>query len=935
MSNTAGLNIANIQAYAESQAEIDKANGTFDANVASDPHYYLWQSDFQTVPLGVGDDPAAYVDAMLTAVPGINCVRIPFNENSFNSDGSLAPQMAGFLKALAHRGIQIIPFMAQGSAQQTSGTSEEIQAELAGVTFQSIQNGWALMLDWTAKNADVKAAVYGYELLNEPAAYDQPVTMAAKGDVDAVSKTMAALYVSHMLELSRMISATDDAKILVDAWGYAGKTEFLAETRIGDKTAVQLLAEGIGSSLVWSVHYYPGWSGTGDITDQADLERELAQFLSPFEGSDVIITEINAPAPTTFNPYATNQVTTATALSLDYLVESGIGFGWFPAMQTGASGLALIEAHGDIRYLNQPSLAAALDGFSRGDELSRPADDERIEAVLVEARLRNQVLDPDYTVSSRDSVRFAGFGFGYGGDDTIVGSGEANNFLYGGSGNDTILGSGNDDFLFGQDGNDLIKSGLGNDHLIGGKGNDTLFAQGEYTVLFGEADADFFIQAGSRKMTIADYSAPDGDRWTWKQDAMLVGHKTVHLNDDGVLDLLLDFSDGTSIVFINQGDWINLSDVFTGLSVASIPSALLIGTANSRTSPVFEGSETPEIISGGNSNDSILGAEGNDLIYGHAGDDTLSGGFGRDTLIGGTGNDHLIAGSSGGLLFGGEGNDTLIGKGREDTLLGEIGNDLIRAGAGDDLLYGGDGNDTLYGGQGHDLLFGGSGNDILSGDAGDDTLFGEDGNDTLIYTSGRDVISGGDGIDTLLLKGHASFNADLRMGVVKSSLGDTAVLSDIENVTGGSGDDVICGDNYRNVLKGGSGDDLLQGFGGRDTIEGGLGRDTLIGGTGIDCFVFSLKTTSESADYIVDFRPSEDYIHLRSGSRDQILGTIVATSFVANSTGRATDSDHRVIYNTSTGSVFYDSDGSGKLEAVELFYVTPGVDLSYENFIYI
>ena len=66
MSDTAGLNIANIQVYAEDQAEIDKSNGTFDTNIASDPHYYLWQSEFQTVPMGVGDDPSAYVEVMLS-----------------------------------------------------------------------------------------------------------------------------------------------------------------------------------------------------------------------------------------------------------------------------------------------------------------------------------------------------------------------------------------------------------------------------------------------------------------------------------------------------------------------------------------------------------------------------------------------------------------------------------------------------------------------------------------------------------------------------------------------------------------------------------------------------------------------------------------------------------------------------------------------------
>ena len=47
MSDTATLNILNIQVSAESQIAIDQAAGTYEQNIASDPHYYLWQSEFQ------------------------------------------------------------------------------------------------------------------------------------------------------------------------------------------------------------------------------------------------------------------------------------------------------------------------------------------------------------------------------------------------------------------------------------------------------------------------------------------------------------------------------------------------------------------------------------------------------------------------------------------------------------------------------------------------------------------------------------------------------------------------------------------------------------------------------------------------------------------------------------------------------------------------
>lgn len=48
----------------------------------------------------------------------------------------------------------------------------------------------------------------------------------------------------------------------------------------------------------------------------------------------------------------------------------------------------------------------------------------------------------------------------------------------------------------------------------------------------------------------------------------------------------------------------------------------------------------------------------------------------------------------------------------------------------------------------------------------------------------------------------------------------------IENATGGSGNDILLGNDVNNVLTGNDGDDYLMGRGGRDTLQGGAGFDT-------------------------------------------------------------------------------------------------------------
>ncbi|MCA1600255.1 MAG: M10 family metallopeptidase C-terminal domain-containing protein, partial [Acidobacteria bacterium] len=56
----------------------------------------------------------------------------------------------------------------------------------------------------------------------------------------------------------------------------------------------------------------------------------------------------------------------------------------------------------------------------------------------------------------------------------------------------------------------------------------------------------------------------------------------------------------------------------------------------------------------------------------------------------------------------------------------------------------------------------------------------------------------------------------------------------IENATGGSGNDVLLGNDTANTLTGNAGDDTLVGRGGNDLLLGGGGVDTVTGGDGLD-----------------------------------------------------------------------------------------------------
>ena len=94
-------------------------------------------------------------------------------------------------------------------------------------------------------------------------------------------------------------------------------------------------------------------------------------------------------------------------------------------------------------------------------------------------------------------------------------------------------------------------------------------------------------------------------------------------------------------------------------------------------------------------------------------------------------------------------------------------------------------------------------------------------------------------------------------------------IRNIENVSGGSGNDNITGNGNDNILKGGDGADVIRGGNGADTINGGGGGDTLYAGSdsSIDTFVY--ESISDAGTYgtspndkIYEFNRNHDKIDL-------------------------------------------------------------------------
>ena len=302
------------------------------------------------------------------------------------------------------------------------------------------------------------------------------------------------------------------------------------------------------------------------------------------------------------------------------------------------------------------------------------------------------------------------------------------------------------------------------------------------------------------------------------------------------------------------------------------------------------GNSQVNILNGNGGNNTLSGGIGNDVLNGGAGNDTLDGGSEIDTAsyAGASGPVTVSLAIAGAQATGGAGTDTLIGienltgSSFNDTLTGSVGNNLIDGGLGNDTMSGGDGNDTY--------LVDSSTDNVVEGSTGGtaDVIFA-----SVTYTlAGRFV-------ETLALTGTANIDA--------------------------------IGNNQANTLVGNDGNNTLSGSLGNDFLEGGLGNDTLTGGGQADTFSFRSALGSTNIDTITDFVVVDDTIRIANSIFTGLAaGTLSAAAFFIGAA--ANDADDRIIYNSATGALFFDSDGTGGNAAIQFATLSAGLALTNADF---
>ena len=554
-----------------------------------------------------------------------------------------------------------------------------------------------------------------------------------------------------------------------------------------------------------------------------------------------------------------------------------------------------------------------------------------------------------------------------------------------GAGTDTLAnfenltGSDYNDTITGNSSNNVLEGGLGNDIINGGTGIDTVtYENSTVGVSVNLTLTSAQTIQGTEKDTITGVENLTGTNY----DDILTGNSSANtINGNGGNDTL-DGGAGNDI--LNGGDGVDTLSYATATAAIKVnlstTSAQVTGGSGTDTVSNFEnliGSKYNDTLTGNDSNNTIDGGVGNDIIEGGLGNDALDGGIGIDTLSYALSSFSVTVDLSNENAQDtiGAGSDTIIGfenltgSNYDDTLKGNTLNNIILAGLGNDTLNGGLGNDTLDGGVGIDTvtyedstvgvsvnlalttaqtiqgtekdtiknienLTGSDYNDILKGSTLSNTINGLDGNDTIIAGTGKtnDIFDGGDGIDTISYEQATSLvTIDLSntsSQVTTGSGSDT--ITNFENLTGSNYNDTLTGDNNNNTIIGGAGNDTINGNGGNDTLDGGAGNDI---------FIFDQVLSIDNIDTILNFSSVYDTIKIDDSIFDVFtnLGTILQSNLFSSIDGSASDGDDYILYNTTTGELSYDNDGSGSNAA--LVFATLGTTLhptiSYTDFVVI
>ncbi len=475
----------------------------------------------------------------------------------------------------------------------------------------------------------------------------------------------------------------------------------------------------------------------------------------------------------------------------------------------------------------------------------------------------------DFFSSNVSGARIAG---GSGNDEINIVAGDGT--AWGGDGVDLVYASSGDDLLFGDDGNDRIICGPGDDTAHGGNDADHVNGGAGSDHLYGDAGGDWILGEDGNDLLDGGSGADIMDGGS--------GDDTFIVDNAG--DVVVEAADGGTL------DRIGTSVSYTLDAQAYVEK--LSTTWSSGTAAID--------LTGNNIGQTIVGNDGQNTIDGKAGADIMEGRGGNDTFVVDNAGDFIIEGNGGGddwvaaavsyvLTASAHVEKLSTTWGGGTTAINLTGNNIAQ---------------TIIGNDGANTIDGKAGSDIMEGRAGDDIYIVDNSGDTIIETA-----TGGS--DWVAATGSWTLTASAFVEKLSTTWGGgtTAI-----NLTGNNIAQTIIGNDGFNVL------------------NGKYGNDRLIGGGGTDYFDFTFnRGGAGNIDIVQGYSVADDTIRLDNAFFTGLAnGYLAASAFAIGS--HASDALDRIIYDSSTGALYFDDDGSGAHAATQFATISHGLAMTADEF---
>jgi Ca2+-binding RTX toxin-like protein len=464
--------------------------------------------------------------------------------------------------------------------------------------------------------------------------------------------------------------------------------------------------------------------------------------------------------------------------------------------------------------------------------------------------------------------------------------------LFAGLGDDSINGLYGDDTLYGEQGNDILNGGYDNDILYGGAGNDILNGNagndtitgglGDDTAVYSGTRAQYQLTSNSGVFTITDLVA-NRDGFDTLQEVQKIKFSDQTLTIASVEPTITNHDVANQI-----GVSLSINDI-TVVEGKDANALLTVSLSSTSTQPISVNYTTTAINA--TANGDYTTTTGTLVIPANSSMATI-----RIPIV----NDNLNeADESFIVTLSNPINATLD----PDASIAEVTiTDTLRSAITrilpanvENLTLTGAGATNGTGNAGNNIITGNIANNILTGGLGVDTLIGGAGNDTYVIDNLGDIVTETSTLTTEIDTVQSSVNYTLVLNVEQLTLTGIAAI----NGSGNAGNNFITGNSGANIL------------------SGAAGNDTLVGGLGVDRFLFNNKT--EGIDTISDFTAGEKIVISALGFGGGLVATAInASQFLSVTTGSAaTNTTQRVIYNSTTGGLYFDADGSGTGAALQ------------------